>query len=79
MPCPCCGYLTMSEPGLHEICPVCFWHDDGFTDLDEVSAPNHITLRQGQENFRRFGACEEKFRVFVRDPRPGEHPAAASP
>ncbi|GLZ78526.1 hypothetical protein Afil01_33330 [Actinorhabdospora filicis] len=29
-PCVCCGHLTMdSPPGLHDICRVCFWEDDG--------------------------------------------------
>lgn len=27
-PCPCCGYLTSSEPGSYDICPVCGWEDD---------------------------------------------------
>jgi hypothetical protein len=28
-PCPCCGYLTYSEPpGSYEICSVCGWEDD---------------------------------------------------
>ena len=29
-PCPCCGFLTRSEPdhGKFEICSVCNWEDD---------------------------------------------------
>lgn len=27
--CPCCGFLTLDERGTFEICPVCFWEDDG--------------------------------------------------
>lgn len=29
-PCPCCGYLTLTEPhyGTFVICDVCFWEDD---------------------------------------------------
>ncbi|MFF1770133.1 CPCC family cysteine-rich protein [Streptomyces sp. NPDC058249] len=27
--CPCCGFLTLDERGSYEICPVCFWEDDG--------------------------------------------------
>ncbi|MFG1660373.1 CPCC family cysteine-rich protein [Micromonospora chersina] len=30
--CPCCGYLTLDERGGSEICPVCFWEDDGRRD-----------------------------------------------
>lgn len=29
-PCPCCGHRVLSAmPGSYEICPVCFWEDDG--------------------------------------------------
>ena len=27
--CPCCLYQTIKERGQYEICPVCFWEDDG--------------------------------------------------
>ena len=30
--CPCCGLPTLSEPASHEICPVCWWQDDGQDD-----------------------------------------------
>ena len=33
-PCPCCGYLTLDERGGYEICPVCYWEDDGQDDHD---------------------------------------------
>ncbi len=33
-PCPCCRYVTLSERGGDEICPVCFWEDDGQGDHD---------------------------------------------
>ncbi|MBY0456019.1 MAG: hypothetical protein K2V38_01635 [Gemmataceae bacterium] len=58
--CPCCDYFTLEERVDYEICPVCFWEDDG-TDLgslDAPSGPNPITLREARENFRRLGACE---------------------
>lgn len=60
--CPCCDYVTLPERGNYLICPVCFWEDDGqdHDRLDVRSGPNHgITLRQGRENFKEFGACEE--------------------
>lgn len=57
--CPCCDYFTLGERGKYEICPICFWEDDGIDleDLDEHSVPNHITLREGRINFEKFGAC----------------------
>jgi hypothetical protein len=60
--CPCCDYVSLPERGNYLICPVCFWEDDGqdVDALDEPSGPNHgITLRQGRNNFKRFGACAE--------------------
>ena len=36
--CPCCGFKTLYGRGHDEICPVCFWEDDGQDeqDADEV-------------------------------------------
>ncbi len=36
--CPCCKFKTLHERGGDEICPVCFWHDDGQDerDADEI-------------------------------------------
>ncbi|MBX9584846.1 MAG: hypothetical protein K2X87_31465 [Gemmataceae bacterium] len=74
--CPCCGHLTLGERGVDEICPVCFWEDDGQDDHDAGvvrGGPNGaISLTQARENFRRLGACEERHIGNVRPPRPGE-------
>ena len=58
--CPCCGYRTLDKKCDWDICNVCFWEDDCTTDLDKVSGPNHITLREGKENFLKIGACDKK-------------------
>lgn len=63
--CPCCRYMALNERGVYDICPVCFWEDDGGNDPNQVSSPNHITLRTGQANFERFGACDEAARIYV--------------
>ncbi|MEZ6015597.1 MAG: CPCC family cysteine-rich protein [Planctomycetota bacterium] len=65
--CPCCDYYTLHSHGSHEICPVCYWQDDGqgMDRLDEVSGPNHITLRQGRENFNAIGAADHAARSLV--------------
>lgn len=42
--CFCCGYFSLEEKGVAEICIVCFWEDDGETNLDVISNPNRITL-----------------------------------
>ena len=42
---------------------------DGTDVLDLQSGANHgLTLRQGRENYRKFGACEEGMIVYVRKP-----------
>lgn len=74
LPCSCCAYHTLTEAGGYEICPVCFWEDDGWLDPDKVSGPNRITLRQARENYASFGACDEDRQEHVRPPRLEEHP-----
>ncbi len=51
--CPCCGHATLTERGLNEICPVCFWEDDGQDNEDADSyrgGPNRVSLREGRVN-----------------------------
>lgn len=70
--CPCCGYKTLAAEyrGSHEICPICFWEDDGvqFDDPDFEGGANPMSLRQAQRNFQLLGACEEAMSSFVRQP-----------
>src|SRR4029453_12864516 len=68
-PCPCCGYQVFSEPpGSYEICPICFWEDDGvqlaFPDL--AGGANKCSLIDAQKNFTNEGACELRFKSNVR-------------
>lgn len=43
--------------------------------LDKASGANHgLTLREGRENFRKFGACELEMKKHVRRPRKSEYP-----
>lgn len=78
-PCPCCGYLTMEEEerGSYDICPVCFWEDDGlqFDEPDDEDGANHVSLNQARENFRRFGACDPESVDAVRPPKKHEIPS----
>lgn len=59
--CPCCDYYTLSDRGSFEVCPVCYWEDDGadLQSLDVISDANHITLRQARGNFERMGAADQ--------------------
>lgn len=76
--CPCCKYLTLKERGGYEICPVCYWEDDGQDDpyADQVrGGPNyHLSLTQARENYKAFGAVEERLRQHARRPNDDELP-----
>jgi len=76
--CPCCGNLTLGERGGFDICPVCFWEDDGQDDphADEVwGGPNGgLSLTEARTNYRRIGASDERALRHVRPPRPDEIP-----
>jgi hypothetical protein len=74
--CPCCFCKTLPERGGWDICPICFWEDDGQDDHDaEIvrGGPNgSLSLRQARSNYERCGACEERFVGNVRQPSPEE-------
>jgi hypothetical protein len=76
--CPCCECKTLGERGGFEICPVCFWEDDGQDDHDADvvrGGPNGaLSLSQARANYRRLGACDEQSVGSVRPPRPEELP-----
>jgi hypothetical protein len=78
--CPCCGYKTLPERGGDDICPVCFWEDDGQDDhdADDVrGGPNYtLSLTEARENYKRLGACEERVRRHVRAPKDDEKGAS---
>ncbi|MBB5852948.1 CPCC family cysteine-rich protein [Amycolatopsis umgeniensis] len=80
--CPCCGCLTVGERGAFEVCPVCFWEDDGQDDHDADvvrGGPNGaLSLTMARRNFALHGACEEAFVYNVRPPEPDEIPADGS-
>ena len=70
--CPCCHYKTLHARSAFEICPVCFWEDDGQDDddADDVrGGPNaSLSLAEARKAFKLYGACEERFRDKVRPP-----------
>src|SRR5262245_25258771 len=76
--CPCCGRKSLRKRTNFQICPVCFWEDDGQDegDIDEChGGPNRsLSLRQARANYLQFGACEERMIDNVRPPRPEELP-----
>jgi len=74
--CPCCKFKTLLGRAGDEICPVCFWEDDGQDehDADLVrGGPNaHLSLQHARENFARYGASDSRFVEQVRAPQPEE-------
>src|SRR5277367_2064682 len=69
--CPCCDCFTLSEVGVYDICPVCFWEDDGTTGEHGFS-PNGLPLSEARANFREFGYNHPHNKAHVRQPKPDE-------
>lgn len=71
LPCPCCGYATLEVRGDYEICPICFWEDDGQDDADaeeEKGGPNRHSLTDARRSFLRTGAAHVEDKRAVRAP-----------
>jgi hypothetical protein len=68
-PCPCCGYLTSSEPGSYNICPICNWEDDlSQLRFPETRGANDVSLLEAQANFQSIGAKGAKRQQHTRPP-----------
>jgi hypothetical protein len=66
--CPCCDYFTLEGPRCWDICPICYWEDDGdYLDQPDFGSPANkgLSLRQARENFRLLGACETEMLEYV--------------
>jgi hypothetical protein len=73
--CQCCNFKTLLRHGHYQICPVCFWEDEGHDDTHGEwmqGGPNGLSLGQARANFQLFGAVEERFKVHVRLPTQDE-------
>lgn len=74
--CPCCGHLTLAERGAFEMCPVCWWEDDGQDEMDADlvrGGPNgELSLSQARANFQSVGASDPRFVGSVRPALPHE-------
>lgn len=66
----------LSERDAFEICPVCWWEDDGQDDADADivrGGPNgDLSLTQARANYGQMGASDPSFVDKVRKPRPEE-------
>jgi hypothetical protein len=74
--CPCCRILTLPERGGYDICPVCFWEDDGQDDHDAAvvrgGSNYELSLEAARRNYAAFGACDERSKQHVRTALPEE-------
>ena len=70
--CPCCRALTLQDRGGFEICPICWWEDDGQDDADAEAirgGPNGtLSLAQARANHLSFGVSDPRFVASVRKP-----------
>jgi hypothetical protein len=57
-PCPCCGRCTLDAHGEYEICPVCWWEDDGSEDESHSGPNGGIVLREARQNFLQCGVFD---------------------
>lgn len=78
-PCPCCGFLTLTEPppGTFEVCPVCYWEDDDaqFADPEYSGGANGMSLVEARHNFTIFGAVSQDLAKMTRQPFAEESPS----
>lgn len=76
--CPCCGHLTLSQApsGTYDICPVCFWEDDGvqYRDPGYAGGANDVSLDEARRSFREHGVSAACFKANVRPALPEERP-----
>lgn len=70
--CPCCGYLTInnSDEVITDVCDICFWQYNitAHNNSDKIIGPNKVSFKKAKENYKIFGACEERFVNKVRAP-----------
>ncbi|WP_223650033.1 CPCC family cysteine-rich protein [Hymenobacter psoromatis] len=76
--CPCCKHFTLPEGkgNTFEICPVCFWEDDGIQSSDPTysGGANECSLNEAQSSFCRISASEAVFIQSIHAPFPDELP-----
>ena len=74
-PCPCCGHRVLGAmPGSYEICPICFWEDDGiqFRWVAMAGGANKVSLIEAQRDYQDFGAGHDPGRRCARPPTEDE-------
>lgn len=76
IPCPCCGYRTIDEPAIYDICHVCWWEDNGQDNENadmSLRGPNYgISLTKARYNFIKFGLYDPKRTDLMKLRKPKE-------
>lgn len=65
--CLVCKNITISFRGSFEVCPICFWEDEGEIKNPDVATggPNgDLSLNKAIENYKKFGVVEKRFLEF---------------
>lgn len=77
--CPCCGCKTLGKRSMFEICPICFWEDDGHDhhNSEEFSGCNGLSLNEARANYLKYGACKNNHVDKVRPPHAVELPVSS--
>jgi hypothetical protein len=74
--CPCCGYRTLAAPESMQLCPVCWWEDDGQEDDDatevRLTVNGALSLDEARTHYRECGAAHPRFLPYVRKPLASE-------
>lgn len=64
--CPVCGFPTLDERGMYEVCVVCLWEDDGGEkDPTVVRPPNYSSMMAERINIAGMLAAFERTHAIV--------------
>jgi hypothetical protein len=67
---------TLDAPGALDLCPVCWWEDDGQENVDSadvrLTVNGALSLDEARTNYARCGAADPRFRRYVRRPEAAE-------
>jgi hypothetical protein len=67
---------TLDAPGALDLCPVCWWEDDGQENVDSadvrLTVNGALSLDEARTNYARWGAADPRFRRYVRRPEAAE-------
>ncbi len=67
--CPVCFCRTLNGRGDLDVCPVCYWEDDGEYDESVVNDWNSgLTIVQARRNYVKYGAYDKQYVKKVRKP-----------